>query len=117
MLEKDVEWSIRELIYRNHEVGMTITNKDMLESLAKNYQEYRESNTDELLHLTDTILMHLANRKILALTQDQDKEYSITSIPTRYQCIECSQISYIGEQEERKCFSCESENLRERNVR
>jgi hypothetical protein len=116
-LEKDVEWSIRDLIYRNYETGMSVNNVDIIALLRKNYHEYK--NSGEISQLTDTILIHLMEGGILTLAgrNEHDKVYRISSIPTRYQCTECNQISYIGDKEERKCFSCESENLRERNVR
>jgi hypothetical protein len=115
-LEKDVEWSIRDLIYRNYETGMSVNNVDIIALLRKNYHEYK--NSGEISQLTDTILIHLMKGGILTVAERNDHEvYRISSIPTRYQCTECNQISYIGDKEERKCFSCESENLRERNVR
>lgn len=116
-LEKDVEWAVRDLIYRNYETGMSINNIDILALLRKNYREYK--NTEEISLLTDTILIHLMEMGILTLVErnEHDTIYRISSIPIRYQCTECNQISYIGDKEERKCFSCESKNLRERNVR
>lgn len=117
--EKDVEWSIRELIYRNYEINTTIKNTDIPLLLQKNYQEYKNSGLDKLTQLTNAILPRLVDNGILAPEGENDAEitYKISSKVDRYQCDECSQISYIGEQEERKCFSCESTNLRERNVR
>lgn len=116
-LEKDVEWSIRDLIYRNYETGMSVNNADINALLRKNYHEYK--NSGEISQLTDTILINLMEGGILTLAEpnEHDNIYRISSIPTRYQCTECNQISYIGDKEERKCFSCESESLRERNVR
>lgn len=116
--EKDIEWSIRELIYRNYEVNTTIKNTDIPLLLQKNYQEYKNSSLDKLTQLTNAILPRLADNGVLTSEGENDAEitYNITSRVDRYQCNECNQISYIGEQEERKCFSCESTNLRERNV-
>lgn len=117
--EKDVEWSIRELIYRNYEINTTIKNTDIPSLLQKNYQEYKSSSIDKLTQLTNVILRRLVDNGILTSEGHHDAEitYKIGSRIDRYQCNECNQISYISEQEERKCFSCESTNLRERNVR
>lgn len=117
--EKDVEWSIRELIYRNYEINTTVKNTDIPLLLQKNYQEYKNSGLDKLTQLANAILTRLVDNGILMSEAQNDIEitYKIGSTIDRYQCNECNQISYIGEQEERKCFSCESTNLRERNVR
>ena len=116
--EKDIEWSIRELIYRNYEINTTVKNTDIPLLLQKNYQEYKNSSLDKLTQLTNAILPRLADNRILTSEGENDAEitYKIGSTVNRYQCDECNQISYIGEQEKRKCFSCESTNLRERNV-
>jgi hypothetical protein len=117
--EKDIEWSIRELIYRNYEINTTIKNTDIPLLLQKNYQEYKNNSLEQLTQLANAILPRLADNRILTPEGENDAEitYKISSKVDRYQCNECNQISYIGEQEERKCFSCESINLRERNVR
>jgi Zn finger protein HypA/HybF involved in hydrogenase expression len=95
---------------------MSVNNADIIALLRKDYHEHK--NGEEISQLTDTILIHLMKGGILTVAERNDHEvYRISSIPTRYQCTECNQISYIGDKEERKCFSCESENLRERNVR
>ena len=116
--EKDIEWSIRELIYRNYEINTTVKNTDIPLLLQKNYQEYKNSSLDKLTQLTNAILRRLVDNGMLTSEGQHDAEitYKISSKVDRYQCDECNQISYIGEQEKRKCFSCESTNLRERNV-
>lgn len=115
-VEKDLEWSIRDLIYRNHEVDMILTSKDILALLQKNYSEFKDKSTEELSQLNGFVLTRLIESGILT-EENESKTYRINSIPNRYQCMECNQISYIGEKEGRKCFSCESENIRERNIR
>ncbi|MEM3158708.1 MAG: hypothetical protein QXN83_08235 [Nitrososphaerales archaeon] len=115
-LEKDIEWFIRDLIYRKHDAETTIKAADITALLQKSY-ECKSASISELSALTDKTLTRLTNVGILALAQNESKLYRINSIPNRYQCIECDQISYIGAREDVKCFSCESVNLRERNVR
>lgn len=117
--EKDIEWSIRELIYRNYEVNRTVKITDISLLLQKNYQEYKNSSLDKLTRLANAILPRLVDSGILTSEAQNDAEitYKVGSRVDRYQCDECNQISYIGEQEDEKCFSCESTNLRERNVR
>ncbi len=115
--EKDVEWSIRELIYRN-KTGMTIKNTDISKLLQTNYQEYKDSSADKLTQLANTVLISLSKNGILTSEGENEIEmtYTVSLMLNRYQCNECNQISYIGEKEDVKCFSCESTSLRERNV-
>ena len=115
--EKDIEWSIRELIYRN-KTGMTIKNTDIPRLLQTNYQEYKNSSIDELAQLANMVLINLSRSGILTSVGGNENEmtYTANSMLNRYQCNECNQISYIGEKEDVKCFSCESTSLRERNV-
>jgi len=114
-LAKDVEWSIRDLIYRNYDVNAIIQGKDIHTLLQKNYQEYSNTSMNILVQMINSILDNLVSKGIL--TSVGNVTYRIISTFNRYQCLECSQISYIEEKEDRKCFSCESTNLRERNVR
>jgi predicted transcriptional regulator len=95
---------------------MIVSSRDILELLQKNYGEFKDISMEELSKLTRSVLSHLIESGILT-KENEYEAYRISNILNRYQCTECNQISYIGEKEDRKCFSCESENIRERNVR
>lgn len=109
---------MRDFIYRNYDVDSIIRENEVVEALKKNYHEYGDHGTDELLKVTRIVIQGLLNSSILELEEETDgKAYRILKIPTRYQCTACGQISYLGDNETVRCFSCESTDLWERNVR
>jgi hypothetical protein len=116
-VEKDVEWSIRDLMYRNFYYDATVESADIITALQQNYPEHRNVHANDLSRCTEMIMPRLVRGGILTLADDgTGKLYKVSALPNRYQCMDCNQISYVGEKEELKCFSCDSVKLRERNV-
>ena len=102
---------MRDHLFRNSNQGRQKFQKEELgKEMSNLYLRYRNTNLEMVTKLTDIVVEDLISRKVLQRVMS-DRSLQLTSGLSRLQCFNCYYISYLINNEPRKCLRCSSTEL------
>jgi hypothetical protein len=106
----ELEWYLRDHLFREYNQGKRQFRKEILaEEMIKLYLRYRSSDMQKMSIMIDSVLERLISK--LAITQLQSGSIELTTNLTRLQCSKCFYISYLSDNEPKKCARCSAAEL------
>jgi hypothetical protein len=106
----EFELYMRDHLFRQSNQGRQKFQKEEIGKEMKNlYLRYKNSDLEKLNKLTD-IIEDLISRQVLQQVAT-DGSLQLTSRLSRLRCVKCYYISYLVNNESRKCLRCSSTEL------
>lgn len=110
-VNNEFEWYMRDHLFRQSNQGRQKFQKEEIGKEMKNlYLRYKNSDLEKLNKLTDIIIEDLISRQVLQQVAT-DGSLQLTSRLSRLRCVKCYYISYLVNNESRKCLRCSSTEL------
>ena len=109
----EVEWYLRDHLFRRSNQGRQKFQKQEIgKEISNLYLRYKNSDLEKLNKLTNIIVEGLISRQVLQQVTT-DGSLQLTSRLSRLRCIKCYYISYLVNNESRRCLRCSSTELRD----
>jgi hypothetical protein len=106
----ELEWYLRDHLFREYNQGKRQFRKQTLpEEMIKLYLRYRNSDVQKMAAMIDSVLERLISQ--LVIIQLQSGAIELTSGLSRLQCSKCFYISYLSDNEPKKCARCSAAEL------
>lgn len=107
----EFEWYLRDQLFRQSNQGRHRFQKQEIgKEMSNLYLRYKNADLEKLNKLTDIIIEVLISRQVLQQVKT-DGSLQLTSGLSRLRCVKCYYISYLVNNESRKCLRCSSTGL------
>ncbi len=109
----EFEWYLRDHLFRQSNQGRQKFQKQKIAKEMKNlYLRYKNSDLEKLNKLANIIVEDLISRQVIQQITT-DGSLQLANRLSRLQCVKCYYISYLVNNESRKCLRCSSAELRD----
>ena len=109
----ELEWYVRDHLFRQSNQGRHKFQKEEIgREMSNLYLRYKNSDLKRMNKLAIIIVDDLISRHVLQQVA-ANGSLLLTSRLSRLQCIKCYYISYLVNNESRKCLRCSSTELRD----
>src|SRR5690348_3800281 len=107
----EFEWYLRDHLFRQSNQGrQKFQKQEIAKEMSNLYLRYKNSDLEKLNKLADIIIEDLISRQVLQQVTT-DGSLKLTSGLSRLRCVKCYYISYLVNNESRKCLRCSSTEL------
>ena len=109
----EFEWYLRDQLFRQSNQGrQKFQKQEIAKEMSNLYLRYKNADLEKLNKLTNIIVEGLISRQVLQQVMI-DGSLQLTSELSRLRCVKCYYISYLVNNESRKCLRCLSTELRD----
>jgi hypothetical protein len=101
---KEMEWYLRDHLFRQSNAGKNAFRKESLPSdMATLYLRYRGADVEQLSQLIAPVIEGLVAKRVV---NQEGNELLMPGKLARLQCAKCFYINYLAESEPRSCLRC-----------
>ena len=101
----ELEWYLRDHLFRQYNQGKRQFKKETLPGeMMKRYLRYRNSEVQKMSFMINYVLDRLISQSVI--TPLQNGSIEVASGLSRVQCSKCFYVSYLSDNEPRKCARC-----------
>ena len=106
---RELEWYLRDHLFRNYSHGKRkFEIQNLPEEIIKVYVRYRDSDVDKMSVMISQVIKQLSSKSVI--TQSQ-ASLEVAGSLNRLQCSKCFYVSYLSDNEPKKCARCSAEEL------
>jgi hypothetical protein len=106
----EFEWYLRDHLFRQYSKGKRQFKKEALPAEMINlYLRYRNSEVQKISLMVNDVLDRLRSESVIM--QLQNGSIKLACALNRVQCSKCYYVSYLSDNEPRKCTRCFAEEL------